>query len=99
MAFAYGAITRSGSAFQPLLLAIRFVTLGPVLAAWPRKQDSPIDIGYSCLVIWISQPLFNFRLLAYPPEVNQTETEKVWAIPDSLATTTGIVITFLSSRY
>lgn len=29
----------------------------------------------------------------------QLELEKVWAHPDSLATTTGIVVTFISSRY
>ena len=44
----------------------------------------------------MSQPLMYIRLPTYLPVINyQAKANKVWAVPDSLATTTGIVVYFL----
>ena len=43
----------------------------------------------------MSQPLNNIRLATYLPSNCQAKIIKVWAVPDSLATTTGIVVYFL----
>src|SRR5581483_2504139 len=55
-------------------------------------------------LIYLSQPLTNIRLPAYSPnplskrKLGWVKVNKVWAVPGSLATTTGIVVYFLFLR-
>ncbi len=73
-----------------------FLTLYGLMVASALKSKPGYQIFF--LVICMSQPLTHFRLPTYPPEVNQMEMNKVWALPRSLATTSGIVVYFLFLR-
>ena len=95
---AYLAFTVYGGPFQNLLLASEISNLmqddGSIL---PSNAEDSMEIPESCAwLIYLSQPLITFVYQLIHLAINQMENvNKVWAVPRSLATTTGIVVYFL----
>ena len=75
----------------------KFLTLCRLMvASAPIRKSDKISAPYQLFAC--HNPLVHFRLPTYPSESFQMEMDKVWALPRSLATTSGIVVYFLFLR-
>ena len=100
-AFAYVVITLYDRLFQVVRLAAGLVTLWFYTDTRPTTPSAPHRAIESSAHRFIERPRFAwfFKSPDAPIPRWQNEERWVWAVPRSLAATSGITVVFFSSRY